>query len=513
MKSKFFIAGNRIINGLFCLFFGLTLIFALISPNMTIGDNSVFGTSTTLATTFFVLGSIAFIIAVYCYPKVQQFLTWLFVTHRYVTVTVFVLGVLAWQIVFVSFLHSAIGWDVAAIHDALTDTTNPEIVAYYSLNQNNLPILLWQHQLAEWFSTTSWLFFDSVTLFLVNLSALFNILTIRLLCKKYLVPAIYLHGAWLLVFPSIIVPYTDTWVLPFVSASLFFYAIMIKKELPTKYNLLGAVGLGIAAVVGYFIKPSALILLIAVLLIETISFFAKKWQSKGRIVLLMITLITAGGTYAVCNHQLENQQYIAIDESRAIPMIHFMNIGLTNDGGYSAEDAQAMAELPTKQAKIDYSKEKIQERLKERGVLGYISFLFQKHRNNTADGTFAWLKEGSFIQEGETPKGKGFTRWLQEGYYLYGNRIADFRFMAQIWWVICLLIIAFGWKRQGKYEQMLRLSLVGGFLFLLLFEGGRSRYLIQFLPFFLLLASLTMGDSIRFVKRIFTLDQRIKGDK
>ena len=99
---------------------------------------------------------------------------------------------------------------------------------------------------------------------------------------------------------------------------------------------------------------------------------------KRRIVLLMITLITAGGTYAVCNHQLENQQYIAIDESRAIPMIHFMNIGLTNDGGYSPEDAQAMAELPTKQAKIDYSKEKIQERLKERGVLGYISFLFSK---------------------------------------------------------------------------------------------------------------------------------------
>ena len=45
-------------------------------------------------------------------------------------------------------------------------------------------------------------------------------------------------------------------------------------------------------------------------------------------------------------------------------------------------------------------------------------------------GRLRWLKEGSFIQEGETPKGKGFTRWLQEGYYLYGNRIADFRFMA-----------------------------------------------------------------------------------
>ncbi len=49
-------------------------------------------------------------------------------------------------------------------------------------------------------------------------------------------------------------------------------------------------------------------------------------------------------------------------------MIHFMNIGLTNDGGYSAEDAQAMAKLPSKEAKIAYSKEKIHERLKERGI-------------------------------------------------------------------------------------------------------------------------------------------------
>ncbi|WP_430611722.1 TIGR03766 family XrtG-associated glycosyltransferase [Enterococcus sp. DIV0876] len=513
MKSKLFIAGNRIIKALFFLFTGLALVFALTSPNLTIGDNAVFGTSTTFATTYFVIGIIALIIAFYCYPKVQQFFYWLFIKHRSITVAVFVLGVLAWQIVFVSFLHPAIGWDVSAIHDALTDTTNPEIIAYYSLNQNNLPILLWQHHLAEWFSTTSWLFFDYVTLFLVNLSAVFNLLTIRLLSKKYLLPAVYLHGIWLIVFPWIIVPYTDTWVLPFVSASIFFYGLMTKEALSATYKSLGAVGLGIAAVVGYFIKPSVLILLIAVCLIELVSFFAKKWQSKGRLVFLTLTLITAGMTYAVCQHQLDKQTYIAIDEERGIPMIHFMNIGLTKDGGYSPEDALAMAKLPTKQEKIDYSKEKIRERLHEKGFVGYVRFLWTKHKNNTADGTFAWLKEGSFIKDGETPDGEGFTRWLQEGYYLYGKRIADFRFVAQLWWVICLLMIVMGWKRQSKYEQMLRLSIVGGFMFLLLFEGGRSRYLIQFLPLFLLLASLSMDGSIHFLKRIFTLDQRAEGDK
>ena len=121
----------------FAYSFGLTLIFALISPNMTIGDNSVFGTSTTLATTFFVLGSIAFIIAVYCYPKVQQFFNLAFCDPSLCDghgIRLRSIG-LANRLRLV--LHSAIGWDVAAIHDALTDTTNPEIVAYYSLNQNN----------------------------------------------------------------------------------------------------------------------------------------------------------------------------------------------------------------------------------------------------------------------------------------------------------------------------------------------------------------------------------------
>ncbi|MGM9902756.1 MAG: TIGR03766 family XrtG-associated glycosyltransferase [Enterococcus sp.] len=513
MKSKFFKAGNRLITSLFFLFIGLALLFALTSPNLIIGDNPTFGTSTTLATAYFVLGAVTLVIVIYCYPKVQKLLVWLFIKQRVITSTLFVIAVLAWQITFVLFLHPAIGWDVSAVHDALTDTTDPEIVAYYSLNQNNLPILLWQHQLAEWFSTTSWLFFDYVTLVLVDLSVLLNLLTICLVSKKHLLPAIYLHGIWLLVFPWIIVPYTDTWVLPFVSASLFFYAMLSKKELNWKYKLLGSVGLGMVAILGYFIKPTALIPMIAILLIEIISFFSKKWQSKGRLIFLTITLLTAGLTYSVCIQQLEKQAYISIDESRKIPMIHFMNIGLTEDGGYSSEDAQAMAGLPTKQAKIAYSKEKIQERLKEKGFFGYLDFIFQKHRNNTADGTFAWLKEGSFIKNGEVPDGEGYTRRLQEQYYLYGDRIADYRFMAQVWWGVFLFIIVLGWKQQGKFEQMLRLSLIGGFIFLLLFEGGRSRYLIQFLPMFLLLASLSIDYSTNLIKRIFTMEQVTEEEK
>lgn len=64
-------------------------------------------------------------------------------------------------------------------------------------------------------------------------------------------------------------------------------------------------------------------------------------------------------------------------------------------------------------------------------------------------------------------------------------------------------MIAFGWHNHQKFVQLLRLAIIGGFLYLLLFEGGRSRYLIQFLPAFLLLATLVADDSWRFFKNLY----------
>ncbi|KRL52225.1 hypothetical protein [Lacticaseibacillus manihotivorans] len=46
--------------------------------------------------------------------------------------------------------------------------------------------------------------------------------------------------------------------------------------------------------------------------------------------------------------------------------------------------------------------------------------------------------------------------------------------------------------------------MVGGFMFLLLFEGGRSRYLIQYLPVLLIQASLSLKPAIFRIRRLFT---------
>ncbi len=85
---------------------------------------------------------------------------------------------------------------------------------------------------------------------------------------------------------------------------------MNKKKLELKIQSSWSYCYGCGCHIGLFIKPSALIPIIAILLIELVSFFEKKWQSKGRLVLRIIAVLTAGVTYAVCNQLLESSSIL-----------------------------------------------------------------------------------------------------------------------------------------------------------------------------------------------------------
>ncbi|MQS96598.1 hypothetical protein [Companilactobacillus halodurans] len=208
---------------------------------------------------------------------------------------------------------------------------------------------------------------------------------------------------------------------------------------------------------------------------------------------LLLVILVAGsayGGYHVFNQSIQKQTYIRVNTFRAKPIVHFINMGLSGDGGYNEKDSFKMATTISKQARIDYSVHSIKKRLKKMGPFGYVKFLLQKQGNNSADGTFAWIKEGNFIHGSSIPKQHGVAGVIDNFIYLYGTNLGDFRFIAQIFWCICLGIIFFAWDDTRKITQIMRLTIIGGFIFLLIFEGGRSRYLIQFLPAFLILATL-----------------------
>ena len=507
MRQRVFNGGNRAIRWLFYALFLLTVYFALTSPNIILGDNGILGTSTTMVTTTFIIVAVVLIIGVWAYRRWYHIYRVIFIQHQWLTAPILLGLAVVWQAILVACMHPAIGFDVNAIHQALTQPKSTELVGYFSSNPNNLPILLVQHWLVTIFHTSSWLFMDIVTTILVDLSVGFNLATVAIWDRHRVPTAMYIHALWLALFPMIIVPYTDAWVLPFVSLYLLCYVALTQTTWAWWAKLPLAIIFGGAAVGAYFMKPSAIVALIAIILVEVVFMFKRPlnwrhWASNA--CLFVVAGLTFGGGYVAGNTALNHQNFIQINSNRAIPAIHFMSMGVSGDGGYNAKDALKMAELPTKKARADYSKRKLQERLRKMGVFGYLAFLYQKQSNNTADGTFAWVKEGHFIRGNTQPAKTGFAGKLRNFFYLYGTNLSDFRYLAQVWWIIWLLLIALGGRQMSKLAQVLRLTIFGGMMFLLLFEGGRSRYLIQFLPAFLLLATLCANDAIALFKHLFS---------
>jgi integral membrane protein (TIGR03766 family) len=288
---------------------------------------------------------------------------------------------------------------------------------------------------------------------------------------------------------------------------------MRKSTMPSLIRAAAANGFGISVMLTYFMKPSSIIPVIAIAIIEMLVALVNHKRLGLEtlfIAFAMLLFIGRSGyeTYQYVNHKVENQTYIQVDRSRAIPAIHFAAMGVYGQGGYSWWQAVEMTFLPTKKQKTDYSVMMLKKRLKKLGPVGYLKFLVMKQRNNTADGTFGWLKEGHFFLENQKPNNNGITNKLKNFIYLYGRHIADFRFAAQLWWICLLVIIALGFGPERRVIQILRLAMVGGFMFLLLFEGGRSRYLIQYLPCLLLLATFSYERVVINVKRLAGVYER-----
>lgn len=508
MKQHLFQVGNHSITIIFYAFFSLTTYFAITSPNIILGDNHITGAGTTIVTTIFIILAVILMIGLTIFPHYLYWLTTLFTRYHKFTIGVLIALTVTWQLFFIWHVHPAIGFDVGAIHDALQNPNSTELRGYFSSNSNNLPLLLLQQQLGALFHQHSWLFYDLCTLILVDFSVFFNTLSIYLLDPSKVRFSFYLQIMGLIFFPMIIVPYTDTWVLPLVSLYFLWYCLARhSQQTPAiRYCFIFLFGITVSAT--YFIKPSAIVPAIAIGLGELLALFALKHWSRHRLTKLIFTLllciVSSGLTYHTIQTQLDHQTYIQIIPGREIPAVHFISMGVSGDGGYNAKDALAMSTLPTKKARSDYSIQKIKLRLHKLGFWGYLQFLLRKHRNNTADGTFAWVKEGNFISQSERPTDSGITGFLENFVYLYGKNLGDFRYLAQIIWIIILVIIFFGWRQKTKITQILRLSIIGAVLYLLIFEGGRSRYLIQFLPMFIILASLTGTTSFLQFKHLFS---------
>ncbi len=186
---------------------------------------------------------------------------------------------------------------------------------------------------------------------------------------------------------------------------------------------------------------------------------------------------------------VQKQNVINYDQNQSKPVSLFISMGMRGTGGYNSKETQMNAMLKTPKDRNEYNLHQIKEQLKEYRISGYVKFLIIKHFNNTDRGDFGWGRDGT-PQKYPDNNSERITNLLRSLYYQQGALSNNIRFYMQIIWVVILFGMLCVPKNNNSTKILiLKLTIIGIFLYLLIFEGGRSRYLIQYLPIIILLSS------------------------
>lgn len=167
------------------------------------------------------------------------------------------------------------------------------------------------------------------------------------------------------------------------------------------------------------------------------------------------------------------------------PLEHWVAMGLEGTGGYNADVYWMTASVEGKEEKKAVDKAFIQKKLSEYGAEGMIRHLKQKIYFTWGDGVYFAPEK----LKREPLKTSRLHAWV-----LYdGSEYAKVYKYCNAYQLLLLLGIAASLFRnlleKGRLREVfvIQLAVFGLFLFLLVWET-RSRYLVNFVPLFILLA-------------------------
>lgn len=319
---------------------------------------------------------------------------------------------------------------------------------------------------------------------------------------------------WLTVF------YSD--ILAMVFPVLFLWLLLKFKHIKSIWakSLLLVSG-GACLAVGMLIKPTVVIVGIAVFVWAIVSSLSSCRQKMKKLlgVCLCVGILLIG--FIIGHTVVKKIETFSLspygwdvegDKSVEFPWTHFLMMGATENeiwpgtNYYGAWDIDTV--VYTQSFKGYEQKEKANiagylDQVKSYGVFGYLDFLNHKMNWVLGDGSFFWGREGVFyrgITRSLAEKQGALGRWMKDVLYLGSAKNECFsEFQQGLWLLYLLLLAASGWVKEDEEQKslstVLKLSIMGIISFLLLFEG-RSRYLILYLPFFLLLGMSVERDLV-----------------
>lgn len=435
-----------------------------------------------------------------------------------------VLGsVLGWSAVFALLARCADAvrlvpdWDAAPVYFSASglaeeDTLEAVNRSYFQINPNNLLLMLLlsrylyaAESLGSQDLRQSTAYLNAALLFcgMVLTYAAGRLLGGRMAARLTLVPSLVLIvlSPWLPVF------YSDTASLPFTAGVFCLLLLAGKCRLP--FRLLLWATAGAVSAVGYGIKPTVLIILVAASLTALFSLRRQAWRRDLAAGLLSVA--AAGGAFAgsyAATEEWERESGVLAEgvpkNEYSLPVTHFLKVGVQQYpgphgdyyGAYNEEDRSTTLAVEDPRERFDAALRVYTDRVAARRALDYAGFLHAKLRWITGDGSFFSWGEGRLGAEGFIADDP-LSRTVQD---FYGPGRPGFPLLQNVWqgtWFLVLALCGAALFLRGPPLNSLgavtaRITLLGLFVFLM-FSEGRARFLYLYLPLFLVLASLSLS--------------------
>lgn len=270
--------------------------------------------------------------------------------------------------------------------------------------------------------------------------------------------------------------YTDTLSLPFIIVPIYYLYKYFFLNQKISYIMVSGSMIGLGAM----IKPTTLILFIAVLIYIVIT--ENKKLNYYVFVPIMITLVVLPllAQKVFVNHFFDKESL----KKYRLPTIHYILIGMENNGEYSEERYREINSYVGEDTKKNVVKENIKKRIKEMTKNNEVlSFYNRKIAYTWTDGTFY-----SRVKLNREPVHEEYTKFVSSS---DNNDTLLYWSISNGQWLLILLLMLSGIcfrkylsDNLKDFSLLLYIATFGVFLFLLIWET-RSRYLVNYLPLFL----------------------------
>ncbi|MCI6377038.1 MAG: hypothetical protein MR842_04655 [Clostridiales bacterium] len=419
----------------------------------------------------------------------------------------FFAALLAVQLVIVRCCWYKMGWDIANVYGMAEELARGQALsdpAYFSLCPNNAPLTVLQ-AVPLWFAVKLGLSVPFVVLpyldaVLLNLTAYLCLLCVRRLTPSRLARGFALAVAtgWIALSPYLLYPYTDTFSILFPVLALYAYLCCRRPAL--KWFLVS-----LACFFGASVKPTALIFLIALVLLGLCRFLARRdfcrARVKGAAIVAVALLLGAVPGRA---WQSLSTAYLAGSPTpqEQLSETHYLMLGMNGAtyGGHSPEDVAFSTSFPTLESRHAANLQKAWERLSERSLAQNLHFFAVKAYKAYADGSFA--ANSSFLDLEIPKRTDALSGFLRAFYHHRGGYNPLCHTLAQALWLGLLTLCAYTAiaRRSHPAVPLLSLTLMGVTAYLLLFEVW-PRYLFLYAPFYVILAAMAFDRPLKALQK------------